>query len=236
MIDAVIFDCDGTLLDSMPAWHDLEERFAREAGITLSKEHLDILNANTLQETAAYFHERCGLGESSAAVLRRAREILLEAYRSEVMPRPGAVELVERLKSDGVKLAVASSSTAAFLEAGLQRAGIYRLFDLVFSAEDEGATKRDPRFVLSVADRLGAQPGSSWCVDDSAYALEAMREAGFHTLGIYDSDIAGTRRQLALVAEASIDSFTQLDYERFLAGGYARSAQATARAGRTPFD
>ena len=54
MIDSVIFDCDGTLLDSMPAWHALQERFAQKAGIALNPMQLVRLNANTLPETAAF--------------------------------------------------------------------------------------------------------------------------------------------------------------------------------------
>ena len=64
MIDSVIFDCDGTLLDSMPAWHALQERFAQKAGIALNPMQLVRLNANTLPETAAFFHRECGLGSS----------------------------------------------------------------------------------------------------------------------------------------------------------------------------
>ncbi len=80
-----------------------------------------------------------------------------------------------------MKLAVASSSPLDFLQAGLERAGIFDLFDVVVSAEDEGRTKTDPQFSASVAFRLGAKPSNSWCVDDSAYALKAMAQAGFMT-------------------------------------------------------
>lgn len=119
MIDSVIFDCDGTLLDSMPAWHALQERFAQKAGIALNPMQLVRLNANTLPETAAFFHRECGLGGSVEEVLDDAHQILLSEYRDNVLARNGAVELARRLSGDGVKLAVAS-------------------------AEGEGRTKSDP--------------------------------------------------------------------------------------------
>lgn len=144
MIDSVIFDCDGTLLDSMPAWHALQERFAQRAGIALNPMQLVRLNANTLPETAAFFHRECGLGGSDEEVLNDAHQILLDEYRNVVPARSGAVELVRRLSGEGVKLAVASSSPIDFLQAGLERAGIFDLFDVVASAEDEGRTKADP--------------------------------------------------------------------------------------------
>lgn len=193
MIDSVIFDCDGTLLDSMPAWHALQERFAQKAGIALNPIQLVRLNANTLPETAAFFHRECGLGSSVEEVLDDAHQILLSEYRDNVLARSGAVELARRLSGDGVKLAVAS-------------------------AEGEGRTKSDPQFSASVAFRLGANPANSWCVDDSAYALGAMAQAGFMTLGIYDSDNAGTKEDLREAADSFINGFEELDYECFVRG------------------
>lgn len=125
MIDSVIFDCDGTLLDSMPAWHALQERFAQKAGIALNPMQLVRLNANTLPETAAFFHRECGLGSSVEEVLDDAYQILLSEYRDNVLARSGAVELARRLSGDGVKLAVASSSPVDFLQVGLERERAY---------------------------------------------------------------------------------------------------------------
>ena len=158
------------------------------------------------------------MGGSVEEVLDDAHQILLSEYRDNVLARSGAVELARRLSGDGVKLAVASSSPVDFLQAGLERAGIFDLFDVVASAEGEGRTKSDPQFSVSVAFRLGANPANSWCVDDSAYALGAMAQAGFMTLGIYDSDNAGTEEDLREAADSFINGFEELDYECFVRG------------------
>ena len=158
------------------------------------------------------------MGSSVEEVLDDAHQILLSEYRDNVLARSGAVELARRLSGDGVKLAVASSSPVDFLQAGLERAGIFDLFDVVASAEGEGRTKSDPQFSASVAFRLGANPANSWCVDDSAYALGAMAQAGFMTLGIYDSDNAGTKEDLREAADSFINGFEELDYECFVRG------------------
>lgn len=133
------------------------------------------------------------MGSSVEEVLDDAHQILLSEYRDNVLARNGAVELARRLSGDGVKLAVAS-------------------------AEGEGRTKSDPQFSASVAFRLGANPANSWCVDDSAYALGAMAQAGFMTLGIYDSDNAGTKEDLCEAADSFINGFEELDYECFVRG------------------
>ncbi len=228
MIEAVVFDCDGTLLDSMPAWHAMQERLAQRAGVVLGEHELDVLNANTLPETAEFFHRECGLGASSQEVLEYARNMLMGEYLTSVLPREGAVSLVKRLHQDDAKLAVASSSPETFLRAGLTRAGIYDLFDVVASAEDEHQSKSTPRFFWSVAGRLGAMPQRIWGIDDSVYALKAMKEAGFLTAGIYDSDNAGTRVGLLFASDWYLDGFADLDYERFLSGDVGPDSQVLA--------
>lgn len=142
MIDSVIFDCDGTLLDSMPAWHALQERFAQKAGIALNPMQLVRLNANTLPETAAFFHRECGLGGSEEEVLNDARQILLDEYRNAVPARSGAAELVRRLSGEGVKLAIASSSSIDFLQAGLERERGYSPYSMWLPLRKTRAERR----------------------------------------------------------------------------------------------
>ena len=218
MIEAVVFDCDGTLLDSMPAWHEMQSELAQEAHFELGPRELEMLNANTLPETAAFFHTECGLGESNDALLERIERMLFEKYRTTIQEREGAADLVRRLHADGVSLAIASSSPILFLRAGLTRTGIYDLFDVIASADDEGQSKSNPEFAAHVASRLDVDPARSWCVDDSLYALQAMAKAGFKTLGIYDSDNAGTRTELMEVADLYVDGFADLNYAQFVNG------------------
>lgn len=213
---AVVFDCDGTLLRSMDVWHAMESGLARQAGIRLDPQQVEQLNANTLSQTVAFFHDRYGVGESRDELFADAFALLLAGYRERVVARAGASDLALALRSRGLLLAVASSSPRVFLEAGLERAGMLDLFDLVVSAEDEGASKRDPRFFLRLADRLGASPDAIWGIDDSVYAIRAMDEAGYSTVGIYDTDEAGTFEELRLAAHRAVREFAELPYEGLL--------------------
>ena len=213
---AVVFDCDGTLLRSMDVWHAMESGLARQAGIRLDPQQVEQLNANTLSQTVAFFHDRYGVGKSRDELFADAFALLLAGYRERVAARAGASDLALALRSRGLLLAVASSSPRVFLEAGLGRAGMLDLFDLVVSAEDEGASKRDPRFFLRLADRLGASPDAIWGIDDSVYAIRAMDEAGYSTVGIYDTDEAGTFEELRLAAHRAVREFAELPYEGLL--------------------
>lgn len=215
-IQAVIFDYDGTLLDSMPAWHTLEKDLAWMSGTSLSLEERKCINAFTLSQLVSYFHNVYGVGRSYETLYEQALEQLLHQYQTVVKPRAGAREFVRHLHDDHVTLAVASASPLPLLEAGLKHFEMYDLFDLIVSADAENASKDDPDFLLSLAQRLNADVSNTWCIDDSAYALKAMRNVGFKTLGIYDSDIAGTWDELRACANAVTRGFRNIDYESFL--------------------
>ena len=111
----VIFDCDGTLVDSMGAWHDVDRTLAAEAGITLTKEDADAITTMSLSEASAYLHEQCGLGVSSEDVLAMIFERMRAFYANEVEARPGALAFVQGLHARGVPMAVASSTPADML-------------------------------------------------------------------------------------------------------------------------
>ena len=91
----VIFDCDGTLIDSMMVWRETEAGLARRANVTLTAAEIDALTAMTIPECGAFFHERFGLGSSGDEVVAMMDELMLEFYRERALARPGALEFVQ---------------------------------------------------------------------------------------------------------------------------------------------
>ena len=123
----VIFDCDGTLIDSMMVWRETEAGLARRANVTLTAAEIDALTAMTIPECGAFFHERFGLGSSGDEVVAMMDELMLEFYRERALARPGALEFVQALAERGVRMSVASSSPQPYLQAGLGHAACRHL-------------------------------------------------------------------------------------------------------------
>lgn len=203
-----MLDCDGTLMATIDAWHEAEKHIAAMAGIVLSKEERDLLNTYTLEEVSAFFHERYGVGESPDDVMRFIMEFMLNYYRTQAQPVPGAPEFVMSLREAGAALCVLSSSPHEFLVVGLERTGMLPYVDEVISVEDLAMTKRDPRTYQVVCERMGVAPRDAWLLDDSWYALEAAQKAGCRTVGVYSTDWCGTHEELARFSERVIDDFT----------------------------
>lgn len=212
MARAFVFDMDGCLLDSIKIWHESEQRILDEAGVELTKEQRDRLNALTLEEAGQFFHDLFGIGQDGQAVSAAIIDHMLAFYRTEVEASPGAYEFVKNLYDAGERLCVLSSSPQSFLQAGLEHAGMKRFFedDLIISAEDQGWAKRDPMTFVRVCERLGAEPRDTWLFDDSWYALQTASGVGLHTVGVFSCDGCGTHEELGLHSERVIDSFEEI--------------------------
>ena len=180
----VIFDCDGTLLDSSGVWHEMEDEFSRRAGVRLTKADTDELNTLTVPESGAFFHERFGLGASAADVVGMIDEFVLGYYRERACERPGALAFVRALAERGVAMSVASSSPQAYLQAGLETAGFLPYLDAVVSVDDVGKPKREPAVYDRARELMGTPLCSTWGFEDSSYAVRTLRAAGYRTMGV----------------------------------------------------
>ncbi len=212
----VIFDCDGTLVDSMGAWHEVDRTLAAEAGIALTKEDADAITTMSLPEASAYLHEQCGLGASSEDVLALIFDRMRAFYAHEVEARPGALAFVQGLHARGVPMAVASSTPADMLAICVERCGFAPYMKAVVSVDDLRTSKREPAVYDHARSFLGTDRAHTWGFEDAAYALDTLRAAGFRTGAIYDNDISGTREALLARADFLIASWEDLSPDEFL--------------------
>lgn len=212
----VIFDCDGTLLDSMGVWREMESEFARRAGGELSPADKELLATLTTPEAGRFFHEKFGLGASPQDVVRMVGEYMMEFYSTRAKARPGALAFVRALFERGVRLSVASSSPMPYLLTGLSHTDFLPLFDAVVSVDDVGKPKREPAVYDRARHLMGTDLSLTWGVEDALYAIGTLKRAGYHTLAVYDCDMSGTYEALAFAAERVVRDFRELDPDGFV--------------------
>ena len=201
----VIFDCDGTLLDSMGVWREMESEFAHRAGGELSPADKDRLTTMTTPEAGEFFHTKFGLGASPQEVVRMVGEYMMEFYSTRATARPGALPFVRALFERGIRLSVASSSPMPYLLAGLSHTGF-----LV------GKPKREPAVYDRARSLMGTELSHTWGVEDALYAIGTLKRAGYHTLAVYDCDMSGTYAALSASAERAVRDFRDLDPDEFI--------------------
>lgn len=212
----VMFDCDGTLLDSMPAWRGMETHLAELCGVELSKAQRDDLTTFSIPECAKFFHDM-GLGADEDEVLEIMDGYMYRFYSELSVPRPGALELVRGLYEAGAHLAITSSTPQHYLQAGMKHCGFAPYLEVICSVDDVNSSKRTPKVWQYAQGILGTATENTWGVEDALYAVLVLKEAGYHTLGIHDHDLAGSFAQLYAECDHAVHTFEGFSAGDFLA-------------------
>ncbi len=209
VIKGAIFDCDGTLLDSLGAWRGLEGVLASQAGVQVKPEERKLFSTFTIPEVAHYFHANYGLGASDGEVVGFIDEYMMAYYRSASL-LPGAAELLESCARAGVAMCVVSSSCSKYLEAGLSSSGVRGFFTAVVSVEDLGTTKREPNAFNHARELLGTDRACTWGFEDSLYAMDTLRNAGFPVLGLYSDADGVPQAEVEVRATMAVPSLQEV--------------------------
>lgn len=206
-VDAVIFDCDGTLVDSEPLAGRAWKRTVAPYGYAVSDADLAACMGRPYVRTHAYLSERADLPDARAfwPVLRDELFGLIDA---ELEPFPDAVGAARELQARGVALAVASSSPRERLDRTLARAGL--AFAVTVAGDEVEHGKPAPDMFLAAAARLGAEPRRCVVVEDSDPGVEAGRAAGMPTLGVRRAPHAALAAADRVVERISADAILTL--------------------------
>jgi HAD superfamily hydrolase (TIGR01509 family) len=209
VIEAVIFDMDGVLVESEQVWDEARERLTAELGGRWHEgAQRDMMGMSSL-EWSRYMHDDLGVPlppqEISDEVVRR----LAGLYREHLPLLPGAREAVERLAAVW-PLAVASSSNRPLIELVLDLAGVAQLFDAVVSSEEVARGKPAPDVYFEAARRLGVEAARCAAIEDSDSGLRAAAAAGMRVIGIPNREFPPSTEALA-AADLVLDSLSDLD-------------------------
>ena len=209
MIEAVVFDLDGILIDSEHVWDEVRQQLADERGGRWNENaSRDMMGMSSL-EWSRYMRDVVGLTEEpeeiSAEVVRR----LEDRYRRELPLIPGAERAVERLAARW-PLALASSSNRELIDLVLESSGLGRYFTASVSSEEVARGKPAPDVFLEAARRLGVEPTHCAAVEDSENGILAAKAAGMRTIAIPNPHYPPHEDALAAadVVLASIEELT----------------------------
>jgi HAD superfamily hydrolase (TIGR01509 family) len=188
----VVFDCDGTLVDSEPLSGEAWRRTVAPYGYAITDEDLAACVGIPYARTHAYMAERVALPDAATLWPALSRE-LFALIDERLEPFADALEALAELRAQGVKVAVASSSVRERLDYTLARAGL--AFEVSIAGDEVEHPKPAPDMFLLAARRLGVAPARCVVVEDSAPGVAAGRAAGMPTLGI--CRVPGTEAALA---------------------------------------
>ena len=208
---AAIFDLDGTLLDSVWVWREVDRAFFEEIGMAEPEDYARSIQGMSFRETAEYTVRRFGLSRSAEDVMDGWMRMTAEAYARRVALKPGALQYLRALKRAGVKLAVASANREALFRPTLRRWGAWELFDAVCtSAEVSDAGKADGALFALAAEKLGVVPAECVVFEDTLEGVRGARKAGMGVYAVRDAGNDHHPEKIAALADGVIDDFTQM--------------------------
>lgn len=189
-IESIIFDMDGTLVDSLMIWDVLwskfGERFLGDAGFRPRPEVDKAVRTLTLKDAMCHVHEVEKIGKNGEELLDAANEIMIDFYSNTVELKSGVKEFLDWADKCGIKMCIASATDKKLVEIAVSHTGIGKYISKLFSCADIGKGKEHPDVYKIAHEYLGTDIDKTWVFEDSAAALCTARSIGMPTVGIYD--------------------------------------------------
>ncbi|WP_378239063.1 HAD family hydrolase [Amycolatopsis speibonae] len=180
---AVIFDCDGLLMDTEPCWSVAETELFARRGLPFGPDEKALVIGKSLPAAADAMAEAFGEPGGGAGIADELLRLVTEVVTAKAEAMPGARELVE-LAAAAVPVAVASNSPRALLDAALARGGLSAMFPVKLAADEVAAPKPDPEMYSTACRLLKVEPADSLAFEDSMTGLRSARAAGVPVIGV----------------------------------------------------
>ena len=206
----LLFDLDGTLIDSNGVWVEVDRVFLARRGLAATPEYSHTVGHSIFPVAAQYTRDYYHLAESPQAIMDEWLDMARGEYEHHIPLKPGAAEYLAQCATRGEKMALLTACVPQLCRAALARHRLEGYFTQVIFVQEMGLEKSDPRVFLRAAAQLGTAPEACTVYDDSPSACAAARAAGMTVVGVYDPFYAVYEREMRRDCHSYISSFRSL--------------------------
>lgn len=205
----LLFDLDGTLLDSNGIWREVDETFLARRKMEYSREYYNGVAHTALPEAAVFTKAFCKLDESCEEIIREWMELAKDMY-AHVKPKPGVQAYLEQCRRRGEKMAIVTNCVPAHCITALQQLGWKPFFQQILYAQELPFDKKSPELWKYAAKSLSVKESDCTVFDDSSASCSAAFQAGMTVFGVYDTFFSADEEAMKAVCHRYIRNFEEL--------------------------
>lgn len=206
-IKAVIFDLDGSLVDSMWMWRAIDIEYLGRFGIPLPEELQSRIEGMSFSETAVYFKEHFPIPDSIDQIKEDWNCMAWDKYANEVPLKPGIPEFLERCREEGIKLGIATSNSRQLVENIAKVHNLRDYFSCIMTGCDVAHGKPSPDIYLAVAEGLDCPPSQCLVFEDIIPGIQAGKAAGMRVCAVEDAYSVNDRERKKALADYYISDY-----------------------------
>mgnify|MGYP005760831393 FL=1 len=206
----LIFDLDGTLIDSNGVWVEVDKTFLERRGAPYTREYYEGVAHTILSNCAIFTKEYLHLEESCEEIIAEWMELAADKYGTQVPLKPHVKEYLDKCRDAGHRMAVFTACVPEHCRAAMARHGLEPYFERVIYAQELGVDKKSPAIFRKVAESLGVRPRECVLFDDSLSACKAAKAAGMTVVGVHDGWFSDTSVDMREVCDQYIRDFGEL--------------------------
>lgn len=208
-IEGAIFDLDGTLLDSMPVWDDIGEKYLRSLGLTPARDLQGDIKVLSLAESARLLRREYQLPYTEEEIMAGINGLIEDQYRAFIQLKPGARKLLRSLHDAGVKMCIATATDRYLVETALERLDLSAFFQFIITCGEVGCGKDQQVIYNTALGLLATKRKNTVVFEDALHAIKTAKNAGFTVVGVYDPSAAEDQELIRSIADFYIYSLRE---------------------------
>ncbi len=208
---AVIFDLDGTLIDSMGIWIQIDKEYLEKREIHVPDNLFqDVKTGNSFNEICQYFKDKFDLPETIEEIGAEWTGMVEDHYKNDVKLKPGAKNVIEFLEKQNVQIGVGTSNSKHLAETVLRSNNILDKIQSIVAGCDDIKGKPYPDIFINVANELGVEPSECLVIEDVLVGVQAAKRAGMDVYAIYDEHASHETKNIKKTADLYFEHFDEL--------------------------
>lgn len=209
-IDAVIFDLDGTIVDSFYIWEKIDIEFFNKRGMPVPTDYFEKINSMSFLETATFTKNEYNLKETIEEIMQEWYDKAVYEYANNIKLKAGVKDYINLLKQNNIKIALATASPRDFYEPVLKNNNIYHYFDAFVSGNEVSRSKEFPDIYLLAAKKINIEPSRCLVFEDIFKGIKGAKSAGMTAYGIYEEHSSTDTENIIAYADGYIKTFKEL--------------------------